>query len=71
MDKLNGIPKCTVGRVSLEFKRVIWTGDKNLGILGISVFKVMRPDDIDKGVCVGREEGHACLGEEKQLPKGD
>lgn len=52
-------------------KRVIWAGGKNLGILGISVFKVMGPDDIPERVCVGREEGHVCWGEEKEPAKGD
>lgn len=55
MDKLSGLVKHAVGYTSLEFQRVIWAGDENLGVTGISVFKVMRLFEVNKGVCACRE----------------
>lgn len=73
---LSGLVKHAVGYTSLEFKRVIWAGDENVGVTGISVFKfkVMRLFEVNKGVCACREmeqglsSGACHTGEKRRNP---
>lgn len=45
--------RCT----SLEFKREVWAGDINMGIVNIcTVFQARRLEEITKGMKVAREE---------------
>lgn len=59
---------------------MIWVGDENLGVVGILgfKFKVMGLSEINKGVCVDREEkwikdwvlGYVVFGRREGISKG-
>ena len=51
--KVEWVGRCT----NLEFKREVWAGDINMGIVNIcTVFQARRLEEITKGTKVVREE---------------